>query len=204
MDYIKIYKALMDKADGRELVEGEYYETHHKKPTAIGGSNDKNNLVKLTYREHFISHWLLHRIFPENRELAASFHIMAYGKSWRSSRSKRSSYVPSSRTLEEARLAKVFARKGTKHTEETLEKMKQAAKIRKENGLKRKPNPPITEETREKMRLAKLGKKRSDEVCEAISIGKKLKTPTGENHHRYGIKHTEATKAKLREKRNNR
>jgi hypothetical protein len=188
----------MDRAGSRELVDGEYYETHHKKPTAIGGSNDKNNLVKLTYREHFISHWLLHRIFPENRELAASFHIMAYGKSWRSSRSKRSSYVPSSRTLEEARLAKVFARKGTKHSEETLEKM------RGKRGPITKPRKPISEETREKMRLAKLGKKRSEEAIQAISMGKKLKTPTGKNHHRYGIKHSDESKAKLKEKRNNR
>jgi hypothetical protein len=198
MNYIRIYKALMDRADSRELVEGEYYETHHKKPTSIGGSNDKNNLVKLTYREHFISHWLLHRIFPENKELAASFHIMAYGKSWRSSRSKRSSYFPSSRTLEEARLAKVFSRRGTKHSEETLEKM------RGKRGPITKPRNPISKETREKMRLAKLGKKRSEETIQAISIGKKLKTPTGNNHHRYGIKHSDETKAKLKERRNNR
>jgi hypothetical protein len=198
MDYLKIYKALMNKSKGRELVEGEYYETHHMKPKSLGGTDDKTNLVKLTYREHFISHWLLHRIFPENKELAASFHIMAFGKSWRSSRSKRSSYVPSSRTLEEARLAKVFSRRGTKHSEETLEKM------RGKRGPIQTQRKPISEKTKEKMRLAKLGKKRSADAIAAISNGKKLQTPIGEKHHRYGKTHSEETKQKLKERRNNR
>jgi hypothetical protein len=198
MDYLKIYKALMDKGRGRELAEGEYYETHHMKPKSLGGTDDKNNLVKLTYREHFISHWLLHRIFPENKELAASFHIMAFGKSWRAARKLRSNYTPSSRSLEEARIAKVSARKGTKHSEETLEKM------RGKRGPYKTQRKPISEETKEKMRLAKLGKKRSAEAIAAISNGKKLQTPIGETHHRYGKTHSEETKQKLKERRNNR
>lgn len=37
-------------------------ERHHIKPRCIGGSNSERNLVKLTYREHFLIHWLLTKI----------------------------------------------------------------------------------------------------------------------------------------------
>ena len=36
-----------------------YVERHHVIPRSLGGSNKKSNLVALTYREHFICHWLL-------------------------------------------------------------------------------------------------------------------------------------------------
>lgn len=40
-----------------------YYECHHIKPRSLGGADDKNNIVKLTAREHFICHWLLVKMF---------------------------------------------------------------------------------------------------------------------------------------------
>jgi hypothetical protein len=193
MNYKRIYVELMDRAVGRVEEVGEYYESHHIKPKSMEGTDDKSNLVKLTYREHFIAHWLLHRIFPEDRSLSAAFHIMAFGKSWRAARKTRSTYMPSSRALAEARAAQVSHRKGMKHSEETLEKM------RKPRGPIRKPKPPISDETREKMRLAKLGKKRSEEERLAISKGKKEQTPTGKEHHRYGVKLKKSTIKKLKE-----
>lgn len=36
-----------------------YTEVHHILPRALGGSDDDFNLVRLTYREHFVAHWLL-------------------------------------------------------------------------------------------------------------------------------------------------
>jgi hypothetical protein len=36
-----------------------YIETHHVIPRSLGGTNDKNNLVQLTAKEHFICHHLL-------------------------------------------------------------------------------------------------------------------------------------------------
>jgi hypothetical protein len=41
----------------------------------MGGTNDKENLVLLTAREHFLAHWLLWRIH-RNRESAFSFNLM--------------------------------------------------------------------------------------------------------------------------------
>lgn len=34
-------------------------EKHHILPKSMGGSDEETNLVMLTYREHYICHWLL-------------------------------------------------------------------------------------------------------------------------------------------------
>jgi hypothetical protein len=51
----------MDGARNREL--SVYCERHHIKPRSLGGSDKKSNVVLLTYREHFLAHWLLTKIF---------------------------------------------------------------------------------------------------------------------------------------------
>ena len=55
--YSKLYYRINSKAKQR-IPEG-YTELHHIIPQSMGGSNDKENLVELTAREHFICHWLL-------------------------------------------------------------------------------------------------------------------------------------------------
>ena len=36
-----------------------YFEIHHIVPRALGGGDEPSNLIELTYREHFLAHWLL-------------------------------------------------------------------------------------------------------------------------------------------------
>ena len=67
MNYEKIYNQIIDRAKIRVL-EG-YKEIHHIIPRCVGGTNDKDNLVTLTAREHFICHWLLVRMYPDNNKL---------------------------------------------------------------------------------------------------------------------------------------
>jgi hypothetical protein len=55
--YSKLYYKITSNAKQR-ITEG-YTELHHIIPQSMGGSNDKENLVELTAREHFICHWLL-------------------------------------------------------------------------------------------------------------------------------------------------
>jgi hypothetical protein len=43
-----------------------YTETHHIIPRCMGGTNDTNNLVDLTAKEHFICHLLLTKIVEKN------------------------------------------------------------------------------------------------------------------------------------------
>jgi hypothetical protein len=58
--YSKTYFAITSNA--KQRITGGYTELHHIIPQSMGGSNDKENLVELTAREHFICHWLLIRM----------------------------------------------------------------------------------------------------------------------------------------------
>ena len=55
--YTKVYSAIIERAKTREI--SSYFEKHHITPQSLGGTNDKDNIVKLTAREHFICHLLL-------------------------------------------------------------------------------------------------------------------------------------------------
>lgn len=57
--YSKWYNSLVDKARTRKLPDEIYIEKHHIIPKSWGGPNTKQNLVKLTAREHYIAHALL-------------------------------------------------------------------------------------------------------------------------------------------------
>ena len=51
MDYKKIHDKIIERAKNRKL-EG-YVEKHHIIPKCMNGTNEPNNLVDLTAREHF-------------------------------------------------------------------------------------------------------------------------------------------------------
>ena len=95
MDYQKIYNQIIERAKER-ILEG-YKEKHHILPKCLGGSNDKNNLVELTAREHFLCHRLLCEIYPKNDKLWYALFLMAIGKN---RHSKTDPYKISSRTYE--------------------------------------------------------------------------------------------------------
>lgn len=50
-------------------------EVHHILPRSMGGTNDKENLVRLTLREHFIAHAMLLRIY-KNSKMSMAFKMM--------------------------------------------------------------------------------------------------------------------------------
>ena len=56
--YTNWYFSIISNATSRSVSEG-YCEIHHILPKSLNGSNDPENLVKLTAREHFICHLLL-------------------------------------------------------------------------------------------------------------------------------------------------
>lgn len=80
MNYKKIYDALVDKAKPRGLDKSQhegYFEIHHIAPRCMGGSDDKENLVMFTAREHFIAHILLWKIYPSNSNLFHAAWMMS-------------------------------------------------------------------------------------------------------------------------------
>lgn len=71
MNYRNIYSNIVERAK-KETEYGKrslgYFEKHHILPKSLGGSNDEENLVKLTAREHFICHWLLVKMYNKGSQ----------------------------------------------------------------------------------------------------------------------------------------
>lgn len=76
MNYKLHYIRLIERALLRELPVGTYTERHHITPRCMGGTNIKNNLVKLTAEEHFVAHQLLVKIFPEHSGLVIALRYL--------------------------------------------------------------------------------------------------------------------------------
>jgi hypothetical protein len=63
MDYKRIYDKIIENRKLNPIEETEYGEKHHIIPRSLGGSDDSENLVRLTAREHFICHALLAEMY---------------------------------------------------------------------------------------------------------------------------------------------
>jgi hypothetical protein len=60
--YTLIYYSIVKKAQQRSTLNSVYTESHHIIPKSLGGSDNKTNLVDLTYKEHRLCHKLLVRM----------------------------------------------------------------------------------------------------------------------------------------------
>jgi len=100
MNYQRVYDQIIDRAQKEKREKGRevYYERHHTVPKCLGGGNEKENLTLLTAREHFICHWLLCRIYPENYKIGYAFWFM----SKQNTPTQQRDYIVSSRTYAEA------------------------------------------------------------------------------------------------------
>jgi hypothetical protein len=150
MNYEKIYNQIIERAKTRVL-EG-YKETHHIIPRCIGGADDRDNLVDLTAREHFICHWLLIRIYPDNNKLWFAVNMMSnsYGNY-----KQHRDYKVSSKQYNEIK-------SNLKHSEETKRKLSAARKG--------KPGREHTIETR--IKLSQITNKRAKEILKKLGYNK--------------------------------
>lgn len=77
LKYQRWHDQIIERARVRKL--DPYIERHHVVPRAFGGSDDPGNLVDLTYREHFLIHWLLTKLSEgyQRRMMVYALHMMA-------------------------------------------------------------------------------------------------------------------------------
>lgn len=185
MKYKKIYSQIIERAKYRVL-EG-YKETHHITPRCMGGTDEKDNLVDLTAREHFICHLLLTRIYPEHKGLRLAIWNMCNAK-----RIYQGRYKPNSRLYEMIRTEYRELIKGENHpsygrknSDEVREKMSQIAKRRFENNPGTFKGRTHSEETRKKLSNNMKGKTQSNhqktKVKESLTGTKWYHKPDGRN-----------------------
>lgn len=60
---------------------GEDSHVHHIIPKSLGGTDDPKNLIRLSYRQHFIAHRLLLKITSGKDRSKMAFALMRFGKS---------------------------------------------------------------------------------------------------------------------------
>lgn len=165
MNYEKIYRDLISSRKNRQILESEYYETHHIIPKALGGTNDASNLIKLTAREHFLAHWLLYRIH-RTQATAFAFYIMAKGiKS-----NKSNSFIFSSIAYSEAKKAK---RKYVQILNSKHKKGKQLSPKTKQKISSSLSNRTLTDSHKNKISKSLKNKPKSAQTRENLSTSLK-------------------------------
>lgn len=70
MNYERIYNNLISKRKETPSEE-EYTEVHHILPRWLGGTESKENLVRLSVREHYVAHLCLWKIHKDTSSLMA-------------------------------------------------------------------------------------------------------------------------------------
>jgi hypothetical protein len=81
--YRKCYFSIVDRAKSRTLDPNVYIEKHHIIPKSLGGDNTKENLVRLTAKEHFICHLLLIKMVigeSKNKMVHAAWRMSVNGR----------------------------------------------------------------------------------------------------------------------------
>ena len=82
MDHKIVYQNIINKAISlnRKKTKNVYLENHHITPKCLGGTDNADNLVLLTPREHYICHKLLTYMFPGNVKLIFALLMMTHDK----------------------------------------------------------------------------------------------------------------------------
>lgn len=137
MDYTKLYELLIETRRSKGIPEG-YKEVHHIVPRSFGGSDDPENLVALTAREHFVAHRLLAKMYPNSGMVHAVYKMACSNLTMK--RFKVTSRVYEHLRKEHAhrvstdgvaKMKKSLAGKGKKQSEEHI---KARTESRKQNG----------------------------------------------------------------------
>ena len=148
-----------------------YSEKHHIIPKSLGGTDEPDNIVCLTPRQHYVAHWILWKIHGSRMTTAFNFMngLHRYGK-----RLNR-------RTTSKLKEEEIERQRNKEFSIETRQKMRKAK-------LGRKLSP----EHIEKVRQTRIGKPLSDDWKLNVS-----KAKSGKGNGREGAKLSEETKRKI-------
>lgn len=204
--YLKLYKHLIFIAKNRTLSNKEYTEKHHIIPKCVGGTDHSENLIILTFREHFIAHWLLSEISNDSkiRHAIRAMSIHKVGRTfsaWQYALFKSIKYVPLIETRQKISVSqkKCWTDERRKKMSEfqkskwTIEKRKEMSEMMQgENNHFYGKNH--SEKTRKKMSESQQGisTPHSEETKQKISF-----TQQGKKNSFYGRKHSKESLEKM-------
>lgn len=82
MDYDRLHKTLVLKYGTWEKPKEVYTERHRIVPGCVGGRYSKGNAFYVPARVHFIAHYLLAKVYPDNVELGHALFRMSNSKKY--------------------------------------------------------------------------------------------------------------------------
>lgn len=174
-------RSQLNRIKDKDIIGG--FENHHIVPKSLGGSNNPENLVLLTPREHYVAHWLLYKIHTGRAKAK-----MAYAFFKMCQRNSQQMRTITSKQYEIARLTVSQTSRGENHhnygktlwTDEQRQKISERQTGQNNSMHGKTPwNKGLTKETNQT--LAEMSKKRK---------GKKFGFQTG-------YKMNEETKQKI-------
>jgi len=197
--YTQWYTTITKRAKTRHLKT--YTESHHIVPRSLGGSDEPDNLVNLTAREHFVCHWLLVKMTTgqDHHKMLNALRMMRAEKHGQERyNTKITARVYESIKQEYAELqSKQFTGTGNgfygkTHTEEARKRISEANKGRVQ---------PLDEKEKQKAAWAK----RKEQGIERKPYSNEYKEErskkySGQGNPRYGVEVSEETRAKISEK----
>ena len=126
MNYQLIYNQLIERAKTRVLTC--YKEEHHIVPLCLNPKSTET--VYLTGREHFLVHWLLIRIYPENIKLKQAFGLMGFGLSHYKYKLSSVAYQEAKEKYSEAQSKKLLGKNLSKEHKKNISKGKLGGKYK--------------------------------------------------------------------------
>jgi NUMOD3 motif len=169
--YTNWYQNIITNAKERVLVN-TYTETHHIIPRSLGGDDSKENLVKLTAKEHFLCHYLLTKMTSGPDQIKMCFAFNAFRRSSnnqeRQITGQRYEIIRRSVSVARSQFLKGntynLGKKRGPLSEETKKKISEAKK-----------GKPMSEEQKIKISNATIGRSKSEETKQRMRKPK----PTG-------------------------
>lgn len=179
--YTKWYYIIVNNAKERQIFDTEqYYEKHHIIPKSLNGSNNKNNIVKLTGKEHYVAHLLLLKMCDntkDKRKMAYSFNRMCQKGKWTTNRYNSNLYEYHRKIRAKNLSGKGNGMFGKKHTAVTKLKMRN-----KRLGNVKSNTPENLEKKRQKWLISNpnYNKESASKIVDKNSKLWELISPTGE------------------------
>ena len=181
--YTKCYFNIIERAKSRDLPKEIYTERHHIVPKSLGGANTKDNLVKLTAKEHRLVHILLPRMTTNTAHTKSMWYALWMILRTKNTNQQRTISKGSAFEIAKIKVAENSSQlhKGKTVSKETKEKLSKSCQGR-ESSFKGKSH---SSESKQKLSAAHRGK-----IVAPETVAKILES-------RKNYRHSDETKQKI-------